>query len=403
MSKKHASSGISLVVLQPTSLCNLNCRYCYVPERMNAAVMDERTLEAAIAKVLRSPLTAPSVEFLWHAGEPLTVGIDFYRRVCKFTEIHNQRQLRVRQNIQTNATLIDADWCRLFSDEKFGVGVSVDGPEFLHDKQRSNWAGRGSHKKVMRGVELLRQHGIPFGALCVVTLDTLDYPDEFYRFFSDGGFGWLGFQVEETEGSHGASSLMSRNRTLDAQTVERYNKFIERIFDLWRSDPNRLVIREFRNMLQLLAGKLADPNARQESDETMPIKIITIRRDGEISTNSPEFASSRDARFNDFKFGNINDIEIEDVFRNQYYRELQGAIRSSVQRCAESCMYFDVCGGRYLSNKHAEHGCVEATETAVCKLHRQVVASVFLDRLARTETSLPAVVAGHDNVVFGAS
>jgi uncharacterized protein len=123
----------------------------------------------------------------------------------------------------------------------------------------------------------------------------------------------------------------------------------------------------------------------------MPIKIITIRRNGDISTNSPEFASSRDARFNDFKFGNINDIEIADIFQNQQYQELQAAIRSSVRQCAESCMYFDVCGGRYLSNKHAEHGRVEATETVACKLHRQVVASVFLDRLARTETSLPAV------------
>jgi uncharacterized protein len=358
---------------------------------MNASVMDDRTLEAAIGKVLRSPLTAPSLEFLWHAGEPLTVGINFYRRVCDLVKIHNQRQLYVRQKIQTNGTLIDRDWCRFFSDEKFGVGVSVDGPEFLHDKQRPNWAGRGSHKKVMRGVELLGKHGIHFGALCVVTSDTLDFPDEFYRFFTDAGFEWLGFNVEEIEGVNGVSSLMSRNRS---QTVERYTKFIERIFDLWQQDSNRLVIREFRDILHLLAGKVADPNARQQPDETMSIKIITIQRNGEVSTNSPEFASSRDARFNDFNFGNINEIELEDVFRNRYYRKLQRAIRASVQRCAESCMYFDACGGRYLSNKHAEHGRVEATETVACKLHRQVVVSVILERLARKgrQPSMPSGV-----------
>lgn len=351
---------------------------------MNAAVMDYRTLEVTIGKILSSPLTAPSVEFLWHAGEPLTAGIDYYKRVCDLIRTHNQRQLRVRLKIQTNGTLINREWCRFFSDEKFGVGVSVDGPEFLHDKQRPNWAGRGSHKKVMRGVELLAQHGVPFGALCVVTSDTLDFPDEFYRFFSNAGFEWLGFNVEETEGVHYVSSLMSRNRTLDAQTVERYTNFIERIFDLWQQDPNRPVIREFRDMVYILARKVADPNSCQQPDETVPINIITIQRNGDISTNSPEFASSRDARFNDFKFGNINDIEIEDVFRNPYYRRLQRAIRSSVQRCAESCMYFDICGGRYLSNKHAEHGFVEAAETIACKLHRQVVASVILEKLART-------------------
>jgi len=111
--------------------------------------MDDRTLEAAIAKVLRSPLTASPVEFLWHAGEPLAVGLDFYKRVSRLVKTHNQRQLRVRQKVQTNGTLIDRDWCRFFSDEAFGVGVSVDGPEFLHDRQRPNWAGRGSHKPDM--------------------------------------------------------------------------------------------------------------------------------------------------------------------------------------------------------------------------------------------------------------
>jgi uncharacterized protein len=353
-------------------------------DRMNASVMDDRTLELAIEKVLRSPLTDSSIEFLWHAGEPLTVGIDFYKRACGFIKSHNRRRLRVGLKIQTNGTLIDRDWCQFFSDEKFGVGVSVDGPEFLHDKQRSNWAGRGSHKKAMRGVELLGQYGVPFGALCVVTSDTLDFPDEFYRFFRDSGFEWLGFNVEEMEGAHEVSSLMSQNRTIGVQTVERYRNFIDRLFDLWQRDPNRLVIREFRDMVYMLARKLADQNARQQPDETTPKNIITIQRNGEISTNSPEFASSRDPRFNDFNFGNINDIEIEDVFRNRYYRKLQRAIRSSVRQCAVSCMYFDICGGRYLSNKHAEHGSVEATETVVCKLHRQVVASVILEKLART-------------------
>src|SRR6266568_2375546 len=82
-------------------------------------------------------------------------------------------------------------------------------------------AARHMAAEYCRAAALDRAHD-PFGALCVVTSDTLDYPDEFYRFFSDGGFGWFGFQVEEAEGVHGASSLMSRNRIVDVETLERY-------------------------------------------------------------------------------------------------------------------------------------------------------------------------------------
>jgi uncharacterized protein len=373
--------------MQPTSFCNLNCRYCYVPGRTNAAVMDDRTLEAAIGKVLRSPLTASPVAFLWHAGEPLTVGLDFYRRACHLMRVHNERQLRVRQKIQTNGTLITDEWCRFFADEGFGLGVSVDGPAFLHDRQRANWAGHGSHREVMRGVELLAKHRIPFGALCVVTSATLDYPDEFYRFFIDSGFRWLGFNVEETEGTNGTSSLMTRDGEGSARTEERYTEFIERVFELWQQDPGRLVIREFRDTLQFVGAKIGDPSTRRQADETAPRNTITIQRDGAVSTNAPEFASSRDPRFNDFKFGNINEVELREVFRDRHYRRLQRAIRTSMRSCEERCMYFDLCGGRYLSNKHAEHGRVEATETVACRLHRQLVAAVILDKLSRGERS----------------
>src|ERR1700730_1715740 len=262
--------AISLVVMQPSSFCNLNCRYCYVPDRLNKAIMDEQTLNAAIEKVLRSPLTASRVEFLWHAGEPLAVGLDFYKHASELIRIHNTRHLRVLQSFQTNGTLINGDWCRFFSDEGAHVGVSIDGPEFLHDTQRRNWAERGSHKQAMRGVKLLRQFGVPFGALCVLTRDNLAFPDEMFHFFCENGFESIGFNVEETENANGASSLMCSDRCLGHDTQERYRKFIERVFYLWRHEPNQLAIREFTDMLKIIKQKLAAPNFYLQPDETKP-------------------------------------------------------------------------------------------------------------------------------------
>lgn len=380
---ERPDARVRLVVIQATSLCNLNCRYCYVPDRINATVMDDRTLEAAIAKVLRSPLADEQIEFLWHAGEPLVVGRPFYERATELIKRHNHRRLEVQQTIQTNGTLLDPDWCRFLLAEGFNVGVSIDGPAWLHDAQRPNWSGRGSHAKAMQGVALLREFGIPFGALCVLTAKSLEVPDELYGFFSTAGFDWLGFNVEEAEGVHLASSLAA------AAMEASYRRFIDRLFDLWRQDANRFVIREFRDTLAIVERKRADPLAVRRPAETRPMNTITIRRNGAISTGAPEFASTRDPQFNDFDFGNINDIELDEVLRDPHYRDFERAINASVQGCADSCAFFDLCGGGYLSNKHAEHGRLQATETLTCRLHRQAVTSMVLEKLGR-----PATMAG---------
>lgn len=125
-----------LIIIQPTSFCNLNCRYCYVPFRQDHNFMSDEVLDSAIKLSLESPFLQNEVEFLYHAGEPLTVGIDFYKKAMQFIERYNSKNINVINNIQTNGVLLNDKWCTFLKDYHFKVGISIDGPEFLHDKNR---------------------------------------------------------------------------------------------------------------------------------------------------------------------------------------------------------------------------------------------------------------------------
>lgn len=130
-----------LLVLQPTSLCNLDCSYCYVPDRRSGTIMSRETLEATLRLFLTSALVGNALTILWHAGEPLAAGLGFYREAARLIRACNTRAIGVIQSIQTNATLLNQEWGSFFRDEGFDVGVSVDGPAHVHDFHRRRLDG----------------------------------------------------------------------------------------------------------------------------------------------------------------------------------------------------------------------------------------------------------------------
>lgn len=130
---------IDLLIIQPIDLCNLNCSYCYLPGRRDPALMSDSVLEASIKCTFNSSLVEPinnndNLAIVWHSGEPLAAGIDFYHKAIQLIKTHNSNNIIVRNQIQTNATLINQAWCDFFVANDFEVSVSLDGPQFLHDK-----------------------------------------------------------------------------------------------------------------------------------------------------------------------------------------------------------------------------------------------------------------------------
>src|SRR3989442_3702939 len=174
------------VYLQPTPFCNIACDYCYLDARNNVARMDITTLELVFRQVLATRYLADPVQFVWHAGEPLVVGVDFYRTAWALaSRIAKEYGRTFSFGVQTNGTLIDESWCRLFHELPMLVGVSLDGPAFIHDAHRVSRSGRGTHSKVLEGVRTLQSNRIPFTVISVLSRRSIKHPDAIFDFFVD--------------------------------------------------------------------------------------------------------------------------------------------------------------------------------------------------------------------------
>lgn len=395
MTRLGTGGPVTLVIIQPTSLCNLNCRYCYVAGRRDPARMDRTLLETTFARILRSDhARGRRIEFLWHAGEPLTVGIDYFRRAIELTERYRGPETTTVHAVQTNAVLVTPEWASFFKENGFRVGVSIDGPAILHDRNRRDWAGRGSFEKVMRGFRTLQEADVRPGALAVVTRETLDCPDELFHFFIDNEICSFGLNTEEVENVHTETSFGATNAAPPAWLRRRFEAFFGRIFDLWWPVRDFVCVREIRDVVYAIREKMRNPEYSRQPDESAEMGIITILKNGDISTFSPEMAGAEAPAYNNFIVGNVAEIDsIDDIRRHPTYRAMKRDIMRGREACARTCRYFDLCGSAFISNRYFETGRLDGTESTTCILQRQIVARLVLSRLRGMSRALePAML-----------
>ena len=164
--------------------------------------MPRETLDTVFARVFASGWAAPALTVIWHAGEPLVLPVQYYREAFDRIERARPRDLCLRHSIQTNGMLITPEWCDLFKQYSVGVGVSLDGPRHLHDAHRLTRSGRGTFDQTMRGVRLLRERGVPFHVITVLSERSLDDPDGLRGLLYRRSIDQVCFNVEESEGDH---------------------------------------------------------------------------------------------------------------------------------------------------------------------------------------------------------
>jgi uncharacterized protein len=359
--------------------------------------MSDAVLEAAARFVFAAAPEQRSFRFLWHAGEPLVAGLPFYRHAFSLLEALAPPKTSITHSIQTNGTLISERWCELFREYGVHIGLSVDGPAELHDANRKTWGGRGSHQKAMRGYRLLREYGINPGGLCVLTRKSLGYPDAIYDFFVESGFESVAFNVDEAEAANSTSSL---SRASANRVITDYRRFMRRLWHRWRADEGRLVIREFHQELTCILDFKADSSFVREPDEVIPFGILTIRKDGGISTFAPELASTSSQTYDDFIVGNVLTSDPAEVRAGDAFVRLATDVARGREACRRTCPYYSMCGGGFQSNRFAEHGSLIATETLTCRVHRQALIETVLDELLRESKSLQRVTAPRDEAVL---
>jgi uncharacterized protein len=171
------------------SMCNLDCTYCYYlhKEQLLGQPRQPRMTDEMLERHIRQYIeaqTGDEVVFSWQGGEPTILGLPFFRQVVELQARYRKPGQRIENDLQTNGTLLDAEWAVFLKQHRFLVGLSCDGPARLHDAYRPTKGGTPTHDKVMAAARLLKKHGVPFNALCVVNRENAKYPLDVYRFLT---------------------------------------------------------------------------------------------------------------------------------------------------------------------------------------------------------------------------
>lgn len=344
--------------------------------------MSDEVLEASIRCAFNSSLITPITDserltIVWHSGEPLSAKIPFYKKALSLVSKYNVKNIPIKNNIQTNATLINQEWCDFFKENNFEIGVSIDGPKFLHDAHRKDWKNRGSFDRVIAGISLLRENELPLRSICVLTKKSLPYAYEIYDFFKKNGFQSVGFNIDEVEGLNSSSSMEMQD------SVEQYKQFMSTMYDLWSRDNKTIEIREFDTAIKTLLSKKHHPEYQATSTETLPFAIVSITKDGYITTFSPELSGGIPSDRNNFSIANVMNIDsLDELIESPRFIDIKNRIFIGVKNCAQKCKYFDLCGGGSPSNKYYEKGEFEATETIACTFSRKALIDVMLTKLS---------------------
>ena len=366
---------LQLLVVQATPFCNLDCSYCYLPERDNRNLMAQATLEALARKVFAAGLPGPRLSVVWHAGEPLVASTTWYAQAFAAIARHCPPQIAVTHHFRTNGVLIDERWCDFIRAHPVRVGISIDGPAWVHDRHRKTRKGEGTHARVMRGIERLKAHAIPFHVICVLTRESLAHPDAIVDFFATLGCSEVCFNIEEVEAEHRTSSLQGR----DIEAAFRV--FFDRVIERLRATPDAMRVREIDGVLGALRDPLFGNAGRNSQNE--PGRILSVAWDGSFNTYSPELLGQRHPHFGALSLGNVLHDDLVPAADHPLFDRVDGEIQEGVERCREQCKYFDFCLGGAPANKLGERGRFDCTETMYCRLTQKALTDCVLSALER--------------------
>jgi uncharacterized protein len=275
----NAPAAFHLLAKPTGAVCNLDCKYCFFLSKEmlypgSRFRMADELLEAYIRQLLEAQ-QAPEVTIAWQGGEPTLMGLDFFQRSIELVEKYRQPAQTVLHTIQTNGTRIDDELAAFFKQHNFLVGLSVDGPQPLHDAYRVNKGGSGTFEQVLRGWHFLQKHAVDVNLLCTVHAANADYPLEIYHFFRDElGAQFMQFIpiIERATletlplADQGWSERPGGDRPLYQQIgelvthrsvkPEQYGRFLMAIFDEWvKRDVGKVFVQSFDAALANWVGQ----------------------------------------------------------------------------------------------------------------------------------------------------
>lgn len=265
----NASHPFHIMVKPNGPVCNLDCHYCFYleKEKLYPGQSDFRMSDEVLEHYIREYIQAQptdNVVFAWQGGEPTLLGVDYFKKAVEFQHRFANGK-KIENTFQTNGVLIDDAWAAFFKLNDFLIGLSIDGPEELHNEYRLNKGGKGSFRQVMKGLEYLKKHQVEFNTLTVVQNDNSQYPLEVYNFLKDIGSHFMQFipiveRLSSKTNNYGLN-LVSPDYKKHAHVSEwsvasqQYGVFLSEIFDEWvLKDVSQYYIQIFDVALEAWLG-----------------------------------------------------------------------------------------------------------------------------------------------------
>ncbi len=319
--------------------CNLDCQYCFYLEKENlyppgATRMSEATLEAFVRAQIDAQPPGTDVLFAWQGGEPTLMGVAFYERAVALQKQHAAGR-RISNAFQTNGVLLDDAWGGFLRREKFLVGLSIDGPQDLHDLYRVDKGGKPTFDKVMRGLDVLKRHQVEFNTLTVVHRESARRPLDAYRFLKSIGSTHMQFiplvdRIGETDRATAASVI-----------AEDYGTFLTTIWDEWlRRDVGKIFVQLFDAMLGVWLGQ---PSGLCLFRETCG-DAIALEHNGDLYS-CDHFVTPR------HRIGNLMDQSLGDILRSPQQQEFGQSKASSLPQYCLDCDVRFACHGECPKNR----------------------------------------------------
>lgn len=296
--------------------------------------MSDELLEKFIAQYME--LFTGRLTFIWHGGEPLLAGLPFFQKILKLQTKYIIEGQTVKNAIQTNATLISDEWAEFLKVHNFKIGVSMDGDKESHNRFRKNCGGEGSFKRVTRGIEILRSHGIKTGVIQTLTHDNLSHTKEDFNFFANilKINGWGINTYLDTEGINNAML----NQTI---TNRDLIEFLKTYIDLWlaQNDSN-LRIREIDNFIYGVFKK----HARNCTFNGSCTAYFCLEYDGRI------YPCDRLSNRPEFLFGDLSQQSLLEILNGPKRLEYAKCVNSLHPECAV-CEWQSACHNGCTANR----------------------------------------------------
>jgi uncharacterized protein len=330
------------IFVKPTgSICNLNCQYCYYLDKEHlypkgeVFFMPNDVLESYIAQHIEaSPREV--INFSWHGGEPTILGLDYFRQIVKYQRKHKPPNRRIINGIQTNGTLLDENWCQFFAEQGFYVGLSLDGPQEIHDLYRLTKDKKSTYNEAIRGYNLLQKHRVHPEVLCVVNKSNVQFPLKIYRFFKKINAQYITFLplVDPQPGTMNGVSDIS-------VPTEMWGRFLCTIFDEWIDlDIGRVKVQIFEEALRTAFNQ----------EHSLCIFRPTCG-DVPVLEHNGDFYSCDHFVDKKHQLGNLKTTSLAELLGSSKLKEFGNEKLLSLPKYCRECVVKDMCHGECPKNR----------------------------------------------------